>query len=83
MTGITAISAGGNRTVALKNDGTVWDWGYNRNGELGDGTRINKDDSGKGKRSDWNYGNIRRGFATAALKDDGTSWLGETMPMVN
>src|SRR3954468_4767834 len=33
-----AIAAGGSHTVALKNDGTVWTWGYNQNGQLGDGT---------------------------------------------
>ena len=37
LTGVIKISAGGYRTVALKNDGTVWDWGYNLHGELGDG----------------------------------------------
>ncbi|MCX6225109.1 MAG: RCC1 repeat-containing protein, partial [Bacteroidia bacterium] len=43
LIGVTAIAAGGNRTVALKNDGTVWDWGFNRDGELGDGSGINTD----------------------------------------
>ena len=40
LTGVIKISAGGYRTVALKNDGTVWDWGYNLHGELGDGSGI-------------------------------------------
>ncbi|MBI4945909.1 MAG: T9SS type A sorting domain-containing protein [Bacteroidetes bacterium] len=38
LTGITAVSAGYGFSVALKNDGTVWAWGYNANGQLGDGT---------------------------------------------
>ena len=37
---ITAIAAGGNFSAALMSDGTVYDWGYNDNGQLGDGTTI-------------------------------------------
>jgi alpha-tubulin suppressor-like RCC1 family protein len=37
LSGVTAIAAGNNFTVALKNDGTVWTWGYNSNGQLGNG----------------------------------------------
>ncbi len=36
--GFPAIAAGGSHTVALKNDGTVWAWGSNLSGQLGDGT---------------------------------------------
>lgn len=35
---VKAISAGLGFTIALKSDGTVWSWGYNGDGELGDGT---------------------------------------------
>jgi len=38
LTGITAISAGADFTLALRNDHTVWAWGYNGSGQLGDGT---------------------------------------------
>ncbi|MBI4932046.1 MAG: T9SS type A sorting domain-containing protein [Bacteroidetes bacterium] len=40
LTGISVISAGGGHSVALKNDSTVWAWGYNAQGQLGDGTTI-------------------------------------------
>jgi alpha-tubulin suppressor-like RCC1 family protein len=33
----TALAAGAYHSVALKNDGTVWVWGRNDDGELGDG----------------------------------------------
>ena len=38
LSGMTAIAAGTNFTVALKNDGTVWTCGYNGYGQLGNGT---------------------------------------------
>jgi len=38
LTGITAIAAGGSHALALKDDGTVYAWGYNEFGQLGDGT---------------------------------------------
>lgn len=33
------VSAGENFSVALKSDGTVWTWGANENGQLGNGTK--------------------------------------------
>lgn len=41
LTGIVAIGVGSQHSVALKNDGTVWAWGYNNNGNLGNGSRTN------------------------------------------
>lgn len=32
------MSAGQFHTVAIKTDGTLWAWGYNFSGQLGDGT---------------------------------------------
>jgi alpha-tubulin suppressor-like RCC1 family protein len=37
-TGVVALAAGGGNTLALRADGTVWAWGYNAFGDLGDGT---------------------------------------------
>jgi alpha-tubulin suppressor-like RCC1 family protein len=43
LSGIVAIYATGfAHMVALKNDGTVYTWGYNNNGQLGDNTLISK-----------------------------------------
>jgi alpha-tubulin suppressor-like RCC1 family protein len=38
---ITMISAGAYHGLALKSDGTLWSWGNNGNGQLGDGTERN------------------------------------------
>lgn len=35
LTDITAIAAGANHSIALKQDGTVWSWGQNLYGQLG------------------------------------------------
>jgi alpha-tubulin suppressor-like RCC1 family protein len=35
------VSSGGLHNLLLKNDGTVWSWGYNNYGQLGDGSKTN------------------------------------------
>ena len=35
LSGVSAIGAGNNHTVAFKNDGTIWVWGGNAKGQLG------------------------------------------------
>ncbi len=46
LAGVIAISAppvgGGTFALALKSDGTVWAWGINTNGQLGDGTVVTR-----------------------------------------
>ena len=40
LTNLTAISAGSDFCLALKDDGTVWAWGHNDWGQLGDGNPV-------------------------------------------
>lgn len=37
---VISVAAGGEFSVALKNDGTVWAWGSNQVGQLGTGTNV-------------------------------------------
>jgi alpha-tubulin suppressor-like RCC1 family protein len=37
LSGVVAIAAGGLHSLALKSDGTVWAWGRNADGQLGNG----------------------------------------------
>jgi alpha-tubulin suppressor-like RCC1 family protein len=38
LSGIVEIACGATHSLALKNDGTVWAWGANASGQIGDGT---------------------------------------------
>jgi alpha-tubulin suppressor-like RCC1 family protein len=38
LTNWAQVSAGGEHTAAVKTDGTMWAWGFNNQGQLGDGT---------------------------------------------
>ena len=40
--GFTAILAGAHHSVGLKADGTVWVWGWNDYGQVGDGSQISR-----------------------------------------
>jgi alpha-tubulin suppressor-like RCC1 family protein len=39
---VTAIAAGGFHSLALKTDGTVWAWGKNNMGQVGDNSTLNR-----------------------------------------
>ena len=74
LTGVVAISAGSNHTVALKGDGNVWAWGDNTFGQLGDGAPPARSTpvqvSGLTGAIAISAGNIH----TVALKGDGSVW---------
>jgi len=42
LTGIVQVAAGDTHSLALRNDGTVWAWGENSAGQLGDGTTTDR-----------------------------------------
>jgi len=42
LTKVIAIAAGEDRSLVLRSHGSVWAWGSNVNGKLGDGTAVNR-----------------------------------------
>ncbi|MFY0581324.1 RCC1 domain-containing protein [Cystobacter fuscus] len=42
LTDVAAIAAGTGHAMALRTDGSVWAWGYNLSGQLGDGTTVDR-----------------------------------------
>jgi alpha-tubulin suppressor-like RCC1 family protein len=75
---VVAISAGVFDSLALRSDGTVWSWGDNSNGNLGDGTTTNRSTpvqvsglSGAAGIAAGKFGN-RTTYYSMAVKTDGT-----------
>ena len=74
LTGVAAIAAGGRHTVAVKNDGTVWAWGNNDSGQLGDGTTVNRLTPVQVAGISGVSALAAGGRHTVAVKNDGTVW---------
>lgn len=61
--------------AAVKTDGTLWTWGYNSNGQLGDGTTDNKSSPVQTMAGGTNWSKVScGGYFISALKTDGTLW---------
>jgi alpha-tubulin suppressor-like RCC1 family protein len=74
MSDWSSVGSGSEFNVALKTDGTLWAWGYNAYGQLGDGTTINKN-SPIQIGTDTNWSKIAVGYNYClALKTNGTLW---------
>lgn len=69
-----SLNSGTNHTVALKSDGTVWTWGNNQYGQLGDGTNINRSVPVRVVGIDNIEAISAGGDSTFALKNDGSVW---------
>ncbi len=62
-------------TIALKSDGTVWGWGSNRYGQLGDGTTIDRDHPVQESTHATDWIQVAAGYThTVAVKSNGTLW---------
>ncbi len=69
------ISAGGSTTLAVKRDGSMWGWGQNNYGQVGDGTTVSEHafpvQSPFGK--DWKRV-ATSGIHSLAIRNDGSLW---------
>ena len=69
------VSGGGNHTTAIKTDGTLWLWGRNNYGELGDNTIAHKSSPVQTVAGGTNWKQVSGGYQyTTAIKTDGTLW---------
>ena len=74
LTDWSIVSSQGNRVMAIKTDGTLWGWGENSIGSLGDGTTGSKSSPVQiGSLTDWQHASAG-GSRTFAIKTDGTLW---------
>lgn len=69
------VSIGGSTTGAVKTDGTLWMWGYNGSGQLGNNDRIHRSSPVQTVATGTNWRQISVGcYGVGAVKTDGTLW---------
>jgi alpha-tubulin suppressor-like RCC1 family protein len=70
------IACGVQHTSAIKTDGTLWNWGLNTQGQLGDNTIIHKSSPVQTVSGGTNWKQVDCGnYSIAAIKTDGTLWM--------
>lgn len=69
-----SVSGGQSHTLAIRNDGTLWGWGYNQYGSVGDNTTVTRNVPKQiGTDNKWVKVSTGR-YASFGLKSDGTLW---------
>ena len=70
----TQIAGGAAHTLAVRSNGTLWAWGNNSSGELGDGTFTDRH-APKQIGTDTHWRSVAAGWShSLAIKTDGTLW---------
>ena len=68
--------SGGSLAVgAIKTDGTLWMWGFNNYGELGDNSTTYRSSPVQTVAGGTNWSQVAAGYYTGAIKTDGTLWM--------
>ena len=69
------VACGSTHTAAIKTDGTLWTWGYNQNGELGNSSISYRSSPVQTIAGGTNWKQVAGGtYHTAAIKTNGTLW---------
>src|SRR5262249_46728698 len=72
---VAEVSAGEDHTCARKTDGTLWCWGYNNDGQLGDGTEVSESPPVQVDALGTGVGQVSAGGDfTCARKTDNSLW---------
>jgi hypothetical protein len=68
------VSSGDSHTAAIKTDGTLWTWGRNNSGQLGNASTTSVSTPVTTFAGGTNWKQVSSGDHTAAIKTDGTLW---------
>jgi alpha-tubulin suppressor-like RCC1 family protein len=71
---VAQVATGAAFSCARKTDDTVWCWGYNADGQLGDGTRVDRPMPVQVAALGTNVASVAAGSHSCAVKTDGTVW---------
>jgi alpha-tubulin suppressor-like RCC1 family protein len=74
LNNVIAVSGGDRFTAALLSDGTVWTWGWNGFGQLGDGTYTDRSSPVKVKNLNDVIIMAARDYHVLVVKSNGTVW---------
>jgi len=73
---MVSVGNGYAHTAAVKSDGTLWCWGYNVNGQLGDNSITPRSSPVQTVTFGTNWKQVDCGYySTTAIKNDGTLWI--------
>lgn len=68
------VSAGSNHTAAIKADGTMWLWGNNQYGQLGNGTTVNSSSPVQTSIGGNNWKQVAAGYLRTLALFEGGDW---------
>ena len=70
------VSVGGFHTLAIKKDGSLWGWGWNVCGQLGDNSAIDRCTPVRETTNDNTWCQVSAGYChSVAIKSDGSLWM--------